>query len=58
MNISGKPFAYMAIKSIISHIVRRYRLYNEWNMKDVILEADISVRSTNGYKIKIKKRTS
>lgn len=46
----------MAIKCIVSHIIRRYRLYSEWNMDDVILEADISVRSTNGYKIKIGKR--
>lgn len=52
----GKPFAFLTIKCILSHIVRRYTILNDWKMDDIVLESDISVRSTNGYWIQIKAR--
>jgi hypothetical protein len=55
--VSGKAYAYMALKIILTSILKEYVVCADGTIEDIALKADISVRTKNKqYPIRIEKR--
>ncbi|XP_044733712.1 cytochrome P450 4C1-like [Chrysoperla carnea] len=49
-------YAMAAMKTIVTHVIRSYKVTSEDKFEDLQLCSDISTRSRNGYKMKIELR--
>ncbi|XP_015600585.1 cytochrome P450 4C1 [Cephus cinctus] len=54
MSCIGQKFAMTCLKVILANLLRCYRIDTTWQMSDLLLNADISVRSINGYRVSLK----
>ncbi|KOB71906.1 Cytochrome P450 4c3, partial [Operophtera brumata] len=52
----GKSYAYMSMKTTLSHVLRRYSITA--NHKDLVLKLDVMLKPATGYHISIDKRES
>lgn len=54
---SGKPFAYIALKILVTSILQRFVIQADGTLHDLSLTVDVSTRLKNrNYSIKLKKR--
>ncbi|XP_058808693.1 cytochrome P450 4C1-like [Phymastichus coffea] len=51
----GQKYAIMALKTILAHVVRRFRLTTMQKLETLRLKTDISIRSRDGYMVTIHK---
>ncbi|KAK4880676.1 hypothetical protein RN001_008822 [Aquatica leii] len=52
----GKILAFAGLKLTMANVLRRYEIEADGKFPDIVLRSDITVRSSNGYKIRIKER--
>lgn len=50
---SGQQYAKMAIKTLVTRVIQKYRIHSRGSLEDLELITDISVRSLDGYKVSI-----
>ncbi|RVE52790.1 hypothetical protein evm_002663 [Chilo suppressalis] len=51
----GKAYAYMSMKTSLTHILRNYRIHGDH--KQLVLKIDVMLKPVSGYNISIEKRT-
>lgn len=54
--VTGQKFAMMEMKSIVSAILRNYKLLPVTNFDDLLFQADLVLRNSNPVYVKFTKR--
>lgn len=52
----GKTFAYAGLKIILANILQKFTIESDMKIQEIRLKADVSIRSIDGYNIRIKNR--
>lgn len=55
-NFSGRKYAMLKLKVLLSSVLRNYRILSDLTEKDFKLKADIILKRTDGFRIQIEPR--